>query len=78
MRLWECFLVNHVFTSLLVQICMSYLQFIKYFQSEINNSKIDLKDENILHNGIEIYPVGNRPYGEGINNRDREHDDDYW
>ena len=55
-----------------------YLQFIKYFQSEINNSKVDLKDENILHNGIEIYPEGNRPYGEGINNRDRERDDDYW
>ena len=56
----------------------AYFKFTKYYEDQIKKSKLELTDPNILYNGVEIYPVGSRPTGPGVNNADREYDDDYW
>ncbi len=56
----------------------AYFKFTKYYEDQIKRSKLELTDPNILYNGVEIYPVGSRPAGPGVNNADREYDDDYW
>jgi len=56
----------------------AYFKFTKYYEDQIKKSKLERTDQNILYNGIEIYPAGSRPEGPDVNNADREYDDDYW
>ena len=55
-----------------------YSNFIIYFETYLKNAKSNKNDSNILYNGLEIFPDGTRPAGEGVDNKDRHLDDDYW
>ena len=55
-----------------------YANFISYYETYKKNSKSKKNDSNILYNGLEMFPDGLRPTGQGVNyNRgDRNLDND--
>tara|TARA_R110002096_G_scaffold431824_1_gene647491 strand:+ start:986 stop:1426 length:441 start_codon:yes stop_codon:yes gene_type:complete len=54
-----------------------YTNFISYLKTYLKNSKSKKNDSNTLYNGLEIFPDGLRPTGQGVNyNKDRDLDND--